>query len=106
MSKFARFMKANKAVRENGFYAATKSLADEDGKPLMWEFRHITSKENEAIREDCTKEIPVPGKPDMYRFRLNSGLYVQKLIAAMTKAFSRSSSSRNRDGRIWSLWRA
>lgn len=82
MSKFARFMKANKAVRENGFYAATKSLADEDGKPLMWEFRHITSKENEAIREDCTKEIPVPGKPDMYRFRLNSGLYVQKLIAA------------------------
>lgn len=82
MSKFAKFMKANKTVKENGFYAATKSLSDENGKPLMWEFRHITSKENESIRDECTKEIPVPGKPNMYRTKINGGLYVQKMIVA------------------------
>ncbi len=26
MSKFAKFMKSNKTVKENGFYPATKSL--------------------------------------------------------------------------------
>ena len=43
MSKFAKFMKANKAVKENGFYPATKSLCDEKGNPLEWEFKHISS---------------------------------------------------------------
>lgn len=51
MSKFAKFMKANKAVKENGFYPATKSLCDEKGNPLDWEFKHISSKENEELRD-------------------------------------------------------
>lgn len=82
MSKFAKFMKANKAVKENGFYAATKSLCDEKGSPLEWEFKHITSKENEEIREGCTIEIPVTGKPNMYRPKLKTGLYLQRMIVA------------------------
>ena len=61
MSKFAKFMKANKTVKENGFYAATKSLCDDNDNPLEWEFRHITSKENEDIRESCTLDVPVTG---------------------------------------------
>lgn len=47
MSKFAKFMRQNKVAKKNEFYAPTTSLLDEDGKPLLWEFRHITSKENE-----------------------------------------------------------
>lgn len=82
MSKFARFMKQNKAVKENGFYAATASLCDEDGKPLEWEFRHITSKENEDIREDCTIDVQVTGKPNLYRQKVRTGLYMKKLIVA------------------------
>lgn len=82
MSKFAKFMKANKTEKENGFYPATKSLCDENGNPLEWEFRHITSRKNEEIRESCTVEVPVTGKSNMYRQRLKSGLYVQKMIAA------------------------
>ena len=80
MSKFAKFMKGNKTVKENVFYAPTKSLADEDGNPLEWEIRHISSKESEKIREDCTKEIPVPGKPHMYRPKVDSRLLVQRMI--------------------------
>lgn len=82
MSKFAKFMKANKTEKENGFYPATKSLCDENGNPLEWEFRHITSRKNEEIRESCTVEVPVTGKSNMYRQRLKSGLYIQKMIAA------------------------
>lgn len=82
MSKFAKFMKTNKTEKENGFYPATKSLCDENGNPLEWEFRHITSRKNEEIRESCTVEVPVTGKSNMYRQRLKSGLYVQKMIAA------------------------
>ncbi|MDO4295019.1 MAG: hypothetical protein Q4D90_02535 [bacterium] len=82
MSKFSKFMKANKAVKENGFFAATKSLCDENGKPLRWEFRHITSKENEQLRDDCTMDVQVTGKPNMYRPKIKTSLYVQRLIAA------------------------
>lgn len=82
MSQFAKFMKANKTVKENELHAVTKSLCDENGQPLKWEFRHISTKDNENIRESCTVEVPVAGKPNMYRPKLKTGLYIQKMIAA------------------------
>ena len=75
-------MKSNKTVKENGFYAPTRSLCDEDGRPLEWEFRHITSKENEDLRDSCTIEVPITGKPNMFRQKVKSSLYIQKMIAA------------------------
>lgn len=82
MSRFSMFMKGNKTVKENGFYAPTKSLCDENGKPLEFEFKHLSSKENEDLRESCTVEVPVTGKPNMYRQKFKGSLYVQKLLAA------------------------
>ena len=82
MSKFSRFMKTNKAEKKNGFYAPTKSLCDENGKPLEWEFRHITSKENEDLRDACTIDVPITGKPNMFRQKVKSSLYIQKMVAA------------------------
>lgn len=82
MSKFSAFMKQNKVEKQNEKYAATASLCDEKGKPLEWEFKHITSRENEAIREECTADIQVTGKPGMFRQKLKSSLYVQKMICA------------------------
>lgn len=82
MSNFSRFMKSNKIVKENGFYAPTRSLCDENGKPLEWEFRHITSKENDGLRDDCTIEVPVTGKPNMFRPKVQSSKYMQKMVAA------------------------
>ena len=82
MSKFSKFMKANKAEKKNEMYAVTKSLCDENGKPLEWEFRHITSKENESLRDDCTIDIPITGKPNMFRPKVQSGKYIQKMITA------------------------
>lgn len=82
MSKFSKFMKSNKKEKKNGFYAPTKSLCDESGNPLEWEFRHITSRENESLRDDCTIEVPVTGKPNMFRPKVQSGKYIQRMIAA------------------------
>ena len=82
MSKFSKFMKANKIEKKNEMYAATKSLCDENGKPLEWEFRHITSKENEGLRDDCTIDVPITGKPNLFRPKTQSSKYIQKMIAA------------------------
>lgn len=82
MSKFSKFMKANKVKKENERYAVTKSLCDENGKPLEWEFRHITSKENEDLRESCTVEVQVTGKPNVFRPKMQTGLYVSRMICA------------------------
>lgn len=82
MSKFAKFMKANKVVKENEKFAPTMSLVDENGKPVEWEFRHITSKENEDLKELCTSEVQVTGKPNMYRPRVDTTKYLCKMICA------------------------
>ena len=84
MSKFSKFMKQNKVVRKNEKYAPTASLLDENGKPVEWEFRHITSKENEALRDACTMEVQVTGKPNLFRPKLNTALYLTKMIVAST----------------------
>lgn len=81
MSKFAKFMKTNKAVKENEKYAATSSLCDESGKPLLWEIRHISSKENDDLRESCMMEVQVTGKPGVYRQKFKTNEYIRKLVA-------------------------
>jgi len=82
MSKFSQFMKANKIAKENGKYAPTKSLADSEGKALEWEFKHISSKENEELRESCTYEVQVKGKPNLFRPKLNSSKYLSMMITS------------------------
>ncbi len=82
MSQFAKFMKKNKVVKENIFYGATKSLVDEDGQPLQWELRHLSTKENDALRESCTIEVQVKGKPGLYRSKTNTTKYIAKMVCA------------------------
>ena len=68
--------------RKNEFYAPTASLTDENGEPLNWEFKPLASKDNERIRDECTVDVQITGKPNMYRQRLNTSQYLVKLIAA------------------------
>ena len=51
MSNLSRFLAKNKIKRENGKYAPSKAFVDENGNPLEFEFRPITSKRNETMRE-------------------------------------------------------
>jgi len=82
MSTMSSFMKKNKITRENAFYPATKSLCDENGEPLKWELKPLSTKEDERIRDSCTKEVPIPGKPNMYRHKVDATAYIAKLLAA------------------------
>ena len=82
MSNLSLFLKKNKKVKTNAFYSATKSLVDENGEPLKWEIKALTTTESEDIRTECTTEVQVPGKPGMYRQKVDTKLYIAKLIAA------------------------
>lgn len=84
MSKFSRFMKTNKVEKKNEMYAPTDSLMDENGEALRWEFRHIGSKENEELRDSCTMEVQVTGKPNLFRPKLDTSKYLSKMIVAAT----------------------
>ncbi len=84
MSGLSRFLKEKKIKKANEKYAPTKSLLFDDGTPLMWEFKHITSKQDEDIREECTSEVQVKGKPNLFRAKLNTSKYLVKLVVAST----------------------
>ena len=81
-SNIRAFFKDKKAIKENAFYAVTKSLCEDDGAPLLWEIKPVSTKENERIQEECTTEIPVPGKRGQYRQKMNGSLYGVKLLVA------------------------
>lgn len=82
MSKFARFMKKNKSLKENTTYAPTKSLLDENGEPVKFTIRPLSTREEEDIRDACTIDVPITGKPNMYRPRLNTAKYLAKILCA------------------------
>ena len=80
MSNLNRFLKNNKIKKENTTFPATKSLLDEEGNPLQWVIRPLTTKESEDIRDTCTKDVPVVGKPNMFRPKLNMSQYLAKTL--------------------------
>ncbi len=82
MSKFSKFMKQNKVQKENVTYVATKSLVDENGEPLVWVIKAISTRENDNIRDNCTKEVQVTGKPNMFRPKIDTSKYIAKMICA------------------------
>ena len=75
-------MKQNKIKKENTTFAPTKSLLDENGEPIKFIIKPLTTKENEDIREACTVDIPVTGKPNMFRPKLNTSKYLAKMLCS------------------------
>lgn len=82
MSNLSLFLKKNKKTKENTKFVATKSLCDEKGNPLEWEIKPISTRESDEIRESCTIEIPIKGKPNMFRQKVNASKYGAKMLAS------------------------
>ncbi len=82
MSNLKAFLKTNKKEKKTVQFPVTRSLCDEKGNPLLWTIRAITTKESEAIREECTTEVQVTGKPGMYRQKVDSHKLLTKMICA------------------------
>jgi hypothetical protein len=74
MGNLSLFLKSNKKQRETALYKATASLVDENGEPLDWVIRPVTTEENEEIREASMYD-------DGGKYRLNVGEYTAKLLA-------------------------
>ena len=82
MGDLSRFLKKNKKTKDNLKIAATASFLDENGKPLLWEIRPLTTKEDNALRDDCTVDVQVTGKPGMFRPKFNANRYLAKMAVA------------------------
>lgn len=76
------FLKGNKKEKKTTKYAPTKSLCDENGKPVEFTIKAISTRENEEIRNSCTYEVPVKGKPGVFRNKVNTNEYIAKMISA------------------------
>jgi len=76
MGELSFFLRENKIKKENVFFAATKSLVNKDGEPVLWELRPVTTREDEDVREECTRFDSVTG-----RFRLDVSRYMAKIAS-------------------------
>ena len=82
MSNLSMFLKKNKKMRSNAFYQASASFVDENGKPIMWEVRPLTTAEDEVIRDECTVDVPIPGKKGQFRAKIDVNAYMAKQMVA------------------------
>ena len=90
MADFSAFLAQNKIKKDNVKFVASEGFTDncksvkDGGKPLEWEIRALTSKEDDALRKMCTKQIKVMGKSNVYRTEMDAPTYIGKLAAACT----------------------
>lgn len=67
MGNLTAFLAQNAKQVENVKLVVSDRFTDEDGKPLEWEVRCITSREDETLRRDCQYRVQVPGKRGSFR---------------------------------------
>ena len=84
MGDLSYFLSQNAVKTENVKHVASKRFLDEKKKPIEWEIQSITSKEDEALRKDCTKRVPVTGKRGQYTQETDYNQYLGKLAATCT----------------------
>ncbi len=69
-------VKDNKEVR----YIPTKSFLDEEGKPIEWVLKPLTTELIEEINASCMKNERVVGKKGMFKKVLDNNLFAARLI--------------------------
>lgn len=96
LSNLTAFLAQNAVQEENVKHVASKRFiepvidektgkqkVDEKGKlvtkPVKWEICSITPKEDEGLRKDCTKRMPMPGKRNMFSPVTDYDKYLAKL---------------------------
>ncbi|QTD43497.1 phage portal protein [Sporosarcina sp. Te-1] len=83
MGNLSAFLAQNVMKVENIKYAASKRIVQE-GKPVEWEIGAITGEEDEALRKECTKRVPVPGKRNAFIPETDFTKYLSKLVVKCT----------------------
>lgn len=84
MSGLSAFLSQNVKKNENVKYVVSERFLDGKGNPVEWELRSLMGDEDEALRRECTKRVPVPGKRGQYTQETDYNQYLGKLAAVCT----------------------
>lgn len=82
MSKFSAFMASNVAPIENKKIVVSTRYKDENGKPLEWEIRAVTSEENDDLQRRAMVSVPVMGQRGSYTREMDQIKYTALLLSA------------------------
>ena len=78
------FLAQNAKKVDNRKIALSSRFTDENGKAMEWEITCITAAENQKLRKDSLRNIPIPGKRGQYTQEMDTAQYQAKLAARCT----------------------
>ena len=81
MGDLSCFLAQNAVKAENVKHVVSRRFLDKAGRPMEWEIQSITSTEDEALRRECTKRVPVVGKKGQYTQETDYNQYLGKLAS-------------------------
>ncbi len=84
MGDLSCFLAQNVVAVENVKCVVSKRFTGKDKKPVEWELKAISSSEDETLRKECTKRVPVTGKKGQFTQETDYNLYLGKLAAKCT----------------------
>ena len=84
MGELSCFFAQNAVKVDNVRHVVSNRFIDANKKPMEWELQAITSTEDEALRKECTKRVPVVGKKGQYTQETDYNQYLGKLAAKCT----------------------
>ena len=84
MNTLSAFLAGNALTVEHVKFPASVRFLDENKTPVLWEIKAISATEDEVLRRDCAKRVPVPGRKNQYQRETDYDLYLGKLAAACT----------------------
>lgn len=84
MKTLKTFLSGNALKSKNMEFVASKRFLDDGGNPAKWELRCISPEEDEIIRRECTKRVPIPGKKGQYIPEMDANAYMGQLAAKCT----------------------
>lgn len=82
MSNFSAFFAQNKLKPETVKLAVSKNFVDENGKPLEWELRVLSAKEDIEIRRAATRKVKSGVKGGATSSEFDVNVYLSKMTAA------------------------
>lgn len=83
MSNLSVFLKQNAIVADEVKVSVSDRFL-ENGKPVKWTVKPITSQRDELLRKECTKRIPVNGKRGQYTQETDYNQYLGKMAVVCT----------------------
>lgn len=84
-NSLSAFLAQNAKKVGNRKIAASNRFIGEDGKPMEWEISCITAGENQKIRKDCIRNVPVNGKRGQFTQDFDTAQYQAKLAVRCTQ---------------------